>query len=57
MTNLFKYIARAGDVLVELFHLVGLFVIGGTIVWSAVHESFEITMDGVVRSSSTTSCS
>lgn len=29
-------IEKVGDVLVEVFHLGGLFVIGGTIVWSAV---------------------
>ena len=44
--NLFKYIERAGDFLVELFHLVGLFVIGGTIIWSAAHEYFEIMKRG-----------
>jgi len=27
-----------GDVFIEIFHVVGLFVIGGTIVWSAVSE-------------------
>jgi len=27
-----------GDFLIELFHLVGLFVIGATVVWSAVSE-------------------
>lgn len=36
-TKSFNYIEKAGDVLVELFHTIGLFVIGGTIVWSAVH--------------------
>ena len=36
--KLFAGIERAGDFLVELFHLLGLFVIGGTIIWSAVHE-------------------
>ncbi|WP_069470514.1 phosphate-starvation-inducible protein PsiE [Candidatus Marithrix sp. Canyon 246] len=36
-TKSFNYIEKAGDVLVELFHTVGLFVVGGTVVWSAVH--------------------
>jgi len=31
-------IDQLGDLLIEVFHLVGLFVIGGTIVWSAIHE-------------------
>ena len=35
-------IERFGDSLIEVFHLVGLFVIGGTIVWSAIHEYINI---------------
>ncbi len=35
-------IERFGDRLIEIFHLVGLFVIGGTIVWSATHEYIDI---------------
>lgn len=31
-------IDQFGDVFIETFHVVGLFVIGGTIVWSAVSE-------------------
>ncbi|MBT3195299.1 MAG: phosphate-starvation-inducible protein PsiE [Candidatus Ruthia sp.] len=31
-------IDQVGDFLIEAFHLVGLFVIGGTVVWSAVSE-------------------
>ncbi len=31
-------IDQLGDMLIGLFHIVGLFVIGGTIVWSSVHE-------------------
>lgn len=31
-------IDQFGDFLIEIFHLVGLFVIGGTVVWSAVSE-------------------
>ena len=41
-TKSFNYIEKAGDVLVELFHTVGLFVVGGTIVWSAVHAYIDI---------------
>ncbi len=29
---------QLGDWLIEIFHVVGLFVIGGTIIWSAVGE-------------------
>ena len=31
-------IDQLGDLLIETFHVVGLFVIGGTIVWSAIAE-------------------
>lgn len=31
---------KIGDRLVHMFQLLGLFVIGGTIVWAAVHEYF-----------------
>jgi phosphate starvation-inducible membrane PsiE len=31
-------IDQMGDMLIEAFHLIGLFVIGATIVWSAVNE-------------------
>jgi phosphate starvation-inducible membrane PsiE len=34
-----KYnIDKVGDFLIEIFHVVGLFVVGGTIAWSAVSE-------------------
>jgi phosphate starvation-inducible membrane PsiE len=39
-------IERLGDSLVEIFHLIGLFVIGGTIIWSAVHEYIDIMTRG-----------
>ena len=31
-------IDQLGDVLIEAFHVIGLFVIGATIVWSAISE-------------------
>ena len=31
-------IDQLGDFLIETFHIVGLFVIGATIVWSAIGE-------------------
>jgi len=33
-----KKIDRIGSFLIEIFHVVGLFAIGGTVVWSAVSE-------------------
>ncbi len=32
-----KVLERIGNAAVEAFHILGLFVIGGTIVWTAVH--------------------
>ncbi|MEZ5479454.1 MAG: phosphate-starvation-inducible PsiE family protein [Thiolinea sp.] len=37
-----NFIEQTGNAAVEVFHLIGLFVIGGTIVWSAVHEYLSI---------------
>jgi phosphate starvation-inducible membrane PsiE len=43
MTEKFmKPIERVGDVLVELFHTLGLFVIGAFVVWSAAIEILEV---------------
>ncbi len=36
------WIEKAGNTAVEIFHLLGLFVIGGTIVWSALFEYLRI---------------
>jgi len=41
-TKSFNYIEKAGDTLVEIFHTIGLFVVGGTVVWSAVHAYIDI---------------
>lgn len=35
--NLSQKMEKIGNVAVEAFHILGLFVIGGTIVWSAIH--------------------
>lgn len=35
--NLGKALGKLGDFAVEAFHIIGLFVIGGTIVWTAAH--------------------
>lgn len=33
-----EWVANAGNAMVEIFHTIGLFVIGSTIIWSASHE-------------------
>ena len=33
-----KFLEKVGHVSVEMFHIVGLFVIGGTVAWTSVHE-------------------
>ncbi|SFV87014.1 FIG00969584: hypothetical protein [hydrothermal vent metagenome] len=37
-TEIKKKIDQLGNLMIEIFHIVGLFAIGATIVWSAVHE-------------------
>jgi len=39
-------IQAIGDLMVDYFHYLALFVIGGTIVWSAVYEYFHIMSSG-----------
>jgi phosphate starvation-inducible membrane PsiE len=39
-------IQRAGNALVDLFHYLALFIIGATIVWSAVSEYMKIMQEG-----------
>ena len=41
-----KRVENIGNHLVEVFHLVGLFVIGATIVWSAGHAYLDMLMQG-----------
>lgn len=38
MQQISQFVEKIGDYAVEIFHLVGLFVIGGTVAWTAVHE-------------------
>jgi phosphate starvation-inducible membrane PsiE len=40
---------RFGNILVDAFQLVALFVIGGTIVWSAAHEYLHMIRAGIAR--------
>jgi phosphate starvation-inducible membrane PsiE len=35
--NIFKKVETLGDFIIEAFHLTGLFVIGATVIWSAVY--------------------
>jgi len=42
----FPLLEKIGDYLVDGFHLLGLFVIGGTIVWSAIHEYIDMMQSG-----------
>lgn len=42
MQKTHKIIENVGSAAVELFHIVGLFVIGGTVAWTAVHEYLHI---------------
>ena len=41
-----KRLQSVGNILVELFHLLALFVIGGTVIWSAVAEYLLIIKAG-----------
>jgi len=45
----FKAFEKAGNLLVEAFHVVGLFVIGAAIIWASVEEIIEITQHGGPR--------
>ncbi|UJS25231.1 phosphate-starvation-inducible protein PsiE [Thiothrix winogradskyi] len=42
--NAGHFLEKVGDLAVEVFHVLGLFVIGGTIVWSAAHAYVDIIM-------------
>lgn len=37
-TSRLQSLQHVGDVLVDVFHFIALFVIGGTVIWSAIHE-------------------
>ncbi|QYZ64615.1 MAG: phosphate-starvation-inducible protein PsiE [Gammaproteobacteria bacterium (ex Lamellibrachia satsuma)] len=42
----FNKIEKAGDLMVEVFHTVGLFVIGATVIWSSVTVYLEMIAHG-----------
>jgi len=43
---MFRVVEKFGDQLVEFFHLVGLFVIGASILWASWAEVFKIVAEG-----------
>ncbi len=49
LEKLSKQLENTGNVLVDLFHMIALFVIGATVVWSAVHEYLVIMEHGHAR--------
>ncbi|MBT7006034.1 MAG: phosphate-starvation-inducible protein PsiE [Thiotrichales bacterium] len=46
MKQRFSWAVKIGDNMVEVFHLLGLFVVGATIAWSAVAEYIGIMEQG-----------
>lgn len=44
-----KSLERAGDLLVEGFHMAGLFIIGAAITWASIAECIEIIQHGGPR--------
>lgn len=49
MKDIMTKIQNTGDFLVDIFHYVALFVIGGTIVWSAAYEYISIMDNGYAK--------
>lgn len=49
MINIAKKIQKTGDLMVDYFHYFALFVIGGTVVWSATYEYFQIMSGGYAK--------
>jgi phosphate starvation-inducible membrane PsiE len=49
MDNFEEKIQRIGNKLVDLFHYIALFVIGGTIAWSATYEYLNIMVNGYAK--------
>jgi phosphate starvation-inducible membrane PsiE len=47
--NIKERLDRLGDILVRGFQVVALFVIGGTIVWSAAHDYMRMIESGYAR--------
>ena len=49
MNKITKKIQNTGDLMVDIFHYLALFVIGGTIVWSAIYEYIDIMSGGYAK--------
>jgi protein PsiE len=49
LDKLEEKIQNSGNKLVDLFHYLALFVIGGTIVWSAAYEYIQIMENGYAK--------
>lgn len=49
MNDFNKKLEHLGNLLVEGFHLLALFVIGATVIWSAVHEYLSMIDKGVAE--------
>jgi len=49
MTGPSSRVEKIGDRMVEFFHYLALFVIGATIVWSAIYEYIHIMSGGVAK--------
>jgi phosphate starvation-inducible membrane PsiE len=43
--KLYRYLERVGNAFVDYYHLVGLFVIGGVIVWATAQELIYIVLE------------
>lgn len=46
LEKLAKSVESTGNLLVDIFHMIALFVIGATVVWSAVYEYLGIMQQG-----------
>jgi phosphate starvation-inducible membrane PsiE len=46
MNNVMEKVQKTGNALVDIFHYLALFVIGATIVWSAVYEYLQMMEKG-----------
>lgn len=49
MNKITDKIQNTGDLMVDIFHYLALFVIGGTIVWSAIYEYIDIMSGGYAK--------
>lgn len=49
MKEQMKKVQNMGDLLVEAFHYIALFIIGATIVWSAIYEYLNIMEHGYAK--------